>query len=143
MPRLCEKENKMNKSTKRPLNLFFIEVIIALLFFSISGAVILTVFAGADKKSRQSEVLESVIIRAQSIAEVYSLSGNSEEAIEFVTRECGALDDNIRLSKSEEKTEKSEGTFSRLTLTFSDKDGEIYTFTCSAYVRNGGNDEQI
>ena len=69
----------MKKSTERPLNLFFIEMIISLLFFSISGAVILSVFAGADKKSRAGETLESIIVFSQSVAEVYSLNGDYDE----------------------------------------------------------------
>lgn len=142
-PHLYEKDNKMNKTTKRPLNLFFIEMIIALLFFSISGTVILTVFAGADRKSRQSEMLESVIVFSESIAEVYSENGNADEAIKLVISECGGLDENITLLKNEEKKHSSAGTFSKLTLTFSDGDREIYRFTCAAYVQNGGNDEQI
>ena len=141
-PHLYEKENKMNKSTKRPLNLFFIEMIIALLFFSISGAVILSVFAGADRKSRQSEVLESVIVLSQSIAEVYSENGNADETIKIVTNECGGLNENITLTKYEEKTQSEAGILSKLTVTFSEDKREIYRFTCAAYIQNGGNNEQ-
>ena len=132
----------MKKSTKRPLNLFFIEMIIALLFFSISGAVILSVFAGADRKSRQSEMLESVIVFSQSIAEVYSESGNADETIALVTSECGKLDESITLSKFEEKTQGESGTFSKLTVAFAEGDREIYRFTCASYIQNGGSNEQ-
>lgn len=132
----------MNISNKRPLNLFFIEIIIALLFFSISGAVILSVFAGADRRSHKSELLESVIVFSQSVAEVYAVNGNADETLKTVERECGGLDESIMLSKYEEKTENSAGTLSKLTLTFTENGEEIYQFTCSAYIQNGGNDEQ-
>lgn len=142
-PLLCKKDGKMNKITKRPLNLFFIEMIIALLFFSISGAVILSVFAGADRKSRESETLERVIVFSQSIAEVYSENGNAEETIRLVTSECGSLDESITLSSSEEKIDSSAGTLSRLTVTFTENDTEIYRFTCAAYIQHGGANERI
>lgn len=132
----------MNISNKRPLNLFFIEIIIALLFFSISGAVILSVFAGADRRSHKSELLESVMVYSQSIAEVYAVSGNADETLKTVEKECGRLDESIALSKFEEKTENTAGTLSKLTLRFTENGEEIYKFTCSAYIQNGGNNEQ-
>ena len=74
----------VNKGVRRPINLFLAEIIIALLFFSISGAVILQVFAAADIKSRKSGELESVIICAQTLAEAYSESGNIVTAAKIV-----------------------------------------------------------
>ncbi len=132
----------MKRSTKRPLNLFFIEMIISLLFFSISGAVILSVFAGADKKSRAGETLENVIVFSQSVAEVYSLNGDYDETMKIVTSECGKLDDKIIITKDEEKSENAAGTFSKLTLIFTENGRRIYDFTCAAYVKNGGSDER-
>ena len=129
------------KTTKHPLNLFFIEIIIALLFFSISGAVIMTVFAGAEKKTRQSEMLEDAIVFAQSVAEVYSLNANADSSIKTVTDECGALNEKITLKKSEQKTNVAAGTLSELTLIFSESGKVIYEFRCSAYLQNGGGNE--
>ncbi len=128
----------MNRHEKRPLNLFFIEIIIALLFFSISGAVILSVFAGADKKSHDGEILESVIMFSQSVAEVYSLNGDADEAVRIVTEQCGKLDESIVLSKSEEIEESPSGTFSKLFLEFKNNEKVIYSFACAAYIQNGG-----
>lgn len=78
---------------RRPINLFFTEIIIALLFFSFSGAVILKVFATAELKSQKSEQLERVIIFAQSFAEVFSESGDFYTAAELI------LGDNIAVEE--------------------------------------------
>lgn len=142
---------------RRSVNLFFTELIIALLFFSISGAVILQVFAAADKKARLSAEKENAMICAQSIAEVYSESGNAEETLKTVFSqdvqfdESGGtyslkLDDKCRQSVdgkiNAEITETREttlsGELSRLSILFTNDGGELYSLDCSAYIPLGG-----
>lgn len=141
---------------KRPLNLFFAEMIISLLFFSISGAVILKVFSSADMKSRDSARLERVIITAQSIAEAYSESGDFNKAAELVlggdlvveesitllagstTTTASFENGSVSLQAHESSRTMGAGELSDLTMTFTADGGEIYSLTCSAYIRSGG-----
>ena len=82
---------------RRPINLFFAEIIIALLFFSISGAVILKVFAAAELKSRKSGQLERVIIFAQSFAEAFSESGDFYTAAELILGDDMVIEEDLEL----------------------------------------------
>lgn len=141
---------------RRPINLFFAEIIIALLFFSVSGAVIIKVFATADMKSQQSARLERVIILAQSIAEAYSESGDFGRAAELVFGGGlvvgeSAVDGEITLSiengsmyltARESRAFTGAGELSSLTVTFTSNGEEIYSLECSAYVRNGGEPDE-
>lgn len=130
---------------RRPLNLFFAEMIIALLFFSISGAVILKVFSSADMKSRESARLERVIVFAQSFAEAYSESGSVGEAARLVLGEYSAGEDgavlleggSVNMRTSEKRTATGAGVLSELTMTFTADGKEIYSLTCSSYIRGG------
>ncbi len=126
---------------KKPSNLFLVEMIIAMLFFSVSGAVILNVFAAAD----------SAMLCAQSCAEVYSLKGSAEEMAETVFGEFTARDDgaiSIALDEScnpsaegvmtliirEAEEDSPAGALRTAELVFMRDDEELRRFTCSAYV---------
>lgn len=143
---------------RRPINLFFTELIIALLFFSISGAVIIKVFASADNKTRLNSQKEKAMICAQSIAEVFSESGSAESAFGIVFSGEGSFDENgsfgivldnlcrpaadgtIILTASEEREKTVSGVMSRLTVSFACGDTELYTLVCSAYKPDGGDE---
>lgn len=138
-----------NEHSRRPMNLFFIEIIIALLFFSISGAVIMKVFAAADSKTRKSALLEEVVITAQSIAELYSCDGDADAAVRESVGNVGyddlsavALKDGrVVLSVSERREPSGAGELRRLSMVFTLDGGEIYSLDCAAYVSGGGSDE--
>lgn len=128
---------------KRPINLFLIEMIIALLFFCVSGAVILKVFAGANSKSHASARLERVIVLAQSIAEAYSVYGDSEKAAECVGLErlnTQFTDKNgeIILRATEVQTETQAGELRTLQMRFFFNEEEIYALDCSSYIHKDG-----
>lgn len=141
---------------RRPINLFFTELIIALLFFSISGAVILKVFASADNKSQQSLKKEHAIICAQSIAEVYSETASAEKTFTVVFSQNGdfdedevfsitldnycrpAADGKISMTASEQREKTVSGTMSHLTVTFVCGNTELYSLVCAAYKPDGG-----
>ncbi|MDE6733026.1 MAG: hypothetical protein K2J77_09145 [Oscillospiraceae bacterium] len=144
---------KTTGTKRRPVNLFFTELIIALLFFSISGAVILKVFAAADKKTRENAQKERAIICAQSIAEVYSELGNAEAALKTVFSDSvrfeetnerlvikldgdlnPALDGGVVLKASERREKTASGELSTLTVSFESENGELYELVCSAYL---------
>lgn len=134
---------------RRPMNLFFIEIIIALLFFSISGAVIMKVFAVADGKTRKSALLEEVILTAQSIAELYSSDGDAEAAVreaagtaEYEDLSAVPLEGGrVVLCVSESREDSGAGELRKLSMTFTLDGSEIYSLDCSAYVSGGGFDE--
>lgn len=64
------------------LNLFFVEMIIVLMFFSIASAVILNAFAASGRLSRESGRLERMSFCAQSAAEIFSETGSLSETAE-------------------------------------------------------------
>lgn len=142
---------------RRPVNLFFTELIIALLFFSISGAVILNVFASADRRSRSNAEKENAIICAQSIAEVYSDTGNADEALRTVFSQAPEFDESSGLytmrldshcrpaadgkmivSAGEKRDKTDSGVLSDLTISFSNDEEELFSLVCSAYIPDGG-----
>lgn len=135
------------KANRKPVNLFFIEIMVSLLVFSVSGAVILKVFAAADAKSRKSSMLESVVITAQSIAEVYSQTGDAAVAVADALgvsdvpnapAEVFMSDGRVRLNFSEERAEKGAGELCVLSMRFFMDEEVIYTLDCSSYVPGGG-----
>ena len=131
-------------------NLFFIELVIVLLFFSFSSAVILRIFAAADHKQEMSDLTESTVICAQSMAEAFSVSGSLSETAELVfgiENEFGS-NGEIKLSKSlehsengavtlflsQENNETDAGRLSYLTMKFVYDGDEIYSLKCAAYI---------
>lgn len=148
---------KTEVKKRRPINLFFMELIIALLFFSVSGAVILRVFASADRRSHNNAEKENTIICAQSIAEIYSEKGNAYEALRTVfsqipefDEEQGiytvrldsfcrpAADGKIIMSASETREKTASGELSDLTVSFANDNNELFSLVCTAYTPDGG-----
>lgn len=142
---------------RRPINLFFTELILALLFFSISGAVILKVFASADRRSHANAEKENVMICAQSIAEIYSETADADEALKTVFLQAPeydggrgvytmrldsycrpAADGSLTMSAAEEREKTASGELSELTLSFSNGERELFSLVCSAYRPDGG-----
>lgn len=127
------------------MNLFLAEIIISLLAFSFSGAVILKVFAAADSKSRKSAELESVVITAQSIAEAYSQYADVSKAVGVVLQTDRALDlsavllenGRVMLNASEQRTSSGAGEFCELTMRFTSNGEELFLLKCTAYVPGG------
>ncbi|MBR1832530.1 MAG: hypothetical protein IJ784_08870 [Ruminiclostridium sp.] len=67
-----------------PFNLFFIELLIVLMFFSVSGAVIMNLFASADIVSRKNRASEQLMLRVQAVSEMYAAKGDMYEAADAV-----------------------------------------------------------
>lgn len=132
------------EKSRRPTNLFFIEIIIALLFFSISGAVIMKVFAAADGKARKSALLEEVVIAAQSVAELYSVSGDAAAAVAGAVGFQGEDLSSVPveggravMSVTEQREPSAAGELRRLYMVFTRDGDEIYSLDCAAYVPGG------
>ncbi len=141
------------------LSLFFVEMIIVLLFFSIASVTILRTFAASDSLSRESGRLERMSFCAQSAAELYSETGNlsetSKELFGIETENADTvivpLDEQCRYSKSDVSLYMSmtavkgeRDGLSELHIAFSDKGGEtVYEIKSGAYLpekEDGGNE---
>lgn len=149
-------------------NLFFLEMIIVLLFFSIAAAVILRSFAASDKLARSSRRLENMAFCAQSAAELYSGSGSLGDTADTlfgngdwqilcidmqegsaavltvpVTDRCEYSPQGTELfmEMAEITEEYAGGKLKTLNISFKDKDeGVLYEITAGAYIHNKDGD---
>lgn len=130
-------------------NLFFMEMIIVLLFFSIASAVILRSFASADRLAEESRQTESISFFAQSAAEIYNADADISRTAEKLVSDgfCvygGAsgpssatllMDNDVKLEMSETPEEYDGGCLKILEMEFTDEQGNvIYRFRTGAYI---------
>lgn len=148
------------------LNLFFMEMIIVLFFFSIASAVILNAFAASDRLSRESGRLERMSFCAQSAAEIFSETGSLPQTLEKLfgsnsyeilnidlegggygsqvrlplTEECAYSPENAELYMLVSVTGEEPGGLAEMHIVFTDgSDGEaLYTITAGAYLPRKG-----
>lgn len=149
----------MLKAYRKTNYLPFAEMVIALLFFIVSFAVIIRVFATADGMERAESRRERASLCAQSVAEAYSVSGDADSALKLVLGGSAGmsgdeanigLDDAMCLSEQptitlalrEESEEYPAGTYSELIMSFSADGEEFYSLTCGAYVEQGGAEDE-
>lgn len=127
------------RSSAGRFNLFFMEMIIVLLFFSVASAIILRSFAAADRLARDSRRLENMSFCARSAAELYSASGSMSQTAEMlfdtdiseenVSEMTLPLSEDCRYSPADAEifvtlTETDEGGVLKiLRIKFADKDG--------------------
>lgn len=137
------------------LNLFLLEMIIVLLFFSIASAVILKAFVAADRMSAENMRLERMAFCAQSAAEIFSETGDIAETAEILfeidserfegaTRidipldeKCGysylkdaSLFMTMKITESE-----YEGRFKAMNISFTDDEGNmLYEINAASYI---------
>lgn len=142
------------KFINRASNLFFVEIIIVLLFFCLSGTIVMRAFAAAQLQAQKSSIQENIDLCAQSLAEAFSQYGSMEEAASAVfgkdlaadqTGSCEIyIDQNCRITASSEEyiklilsqsnTETNAGSLNELTMYFSYNGEELFRLTCSAYL---------
>lgn len=144
----------------KPANLFFTELIIVLLFFSFSAAVILGIFASADNCQRRSDLVENALICSQSIAEAFAVTGDFSETSEIVfggntgnfdghateihldseMKPC--QDGEIILYMSQLSEKNDAGILECLTFEFRTDEGLLFTpVVCSSYFPDKGGAE--
>ena len=129
------------------LNLFFVEMIIVLLFFSIAAAVVLRSFAGSYKLAKESRETEKMAFLSQSAAEIYSetaslsetaemlLSDRSFKAQQELSKVTFPMDGGITVTLSESSEEYDGGTLKTLKIVFQSGSGEVlYETESGAYV---------
>ena len=141
---------------KGRFSLFFMEMIIVLLFFSVAAAIILRSFAASDRLARVSRRLESMTFCAQSAAEIYSRTASVSETAQLLFDESGLVFIDgvsaVRIPVSSEckyspaapelfmtmvETEEycENGRFMKLEIIFSDsRDETVYKVESGAYI---------
>ncbi|MBW7572935.1 hypothetical protein [Caproiciproducens faecalis] len=90
------------KRTSVPVNSFFVEMILVILFFAISVTVTLQLFVQANNRAHQSSDLSTAVIQAENIAEqVSALSSPDQlpEALKTAKQESGG---SYRLNYNQE-----------------------------------------
>ena len=100
---------EFNTVKKRmPLNLFFIELLVVLLFFALSGGVIMNLFASADLKARINKLTEQAMLRVQSVSEMYALCGDMDKTVDevFGSAACTAFTKTLTEDENGEPTEQ-------------------------------------
>lgn len=108
------------KRTSR-VNTFLIEIILVILFFAVSSAVVIQLFAAGHRRSADSEWTNVAMIKVQSVAEqIKGLPELTDRSLQGVTY-CGEM------QISGEKAEKS--------VLFSDNWQEADADTASGYLR--------
>lgn len=148
----------MSKIFKKPakyarVNLFFVEMIIAVLFFSVSAVYTLNVFASASNASLKNKLNERINLTAQALSEWFSETGDINASFEEVFgirpakmpsgEYCLTLDENCRYSAEEagfltlevliEEDSTPAGTLSHMTAKFIRGGDAVFEMTSSAY----------
>ncbi len=145
------------------MNLFFIELIIVLVFLSISGTVVLKLFSSADLLAERTRLTEHAIMDVQSLAELYAVEGDMVKAADRLYGSNWAevtsdgkcmicLDEEMRplftpdardnygrlyIEMSEQRTRGKCGTYCEMdarVVLLSDGGGEVYSQTSSTYI---------
>ncbi len=144
--------------TQKVDKLFLIEMVMSVLFFSVSSALIVRTFASASEKMRENDLKNCMTMCAQNCAEVYSVSGSIDDVVvgvfgdEAVGKNEFLLDEQCRYDssgdiilslKETQRQEDEAGCLSIMTITFSSDKGAdtLYCLECSAYVPTKGGNE--
>ncbi len=121
-------------------NMLLIELVLALLFFSISMMVILQVFTGAQTKSHNSAVLSEALAQARDIAEQLSLEDNPDTLLLEMgfTGENGLYvfsgEDGYDLTVSIKREERGAGQLVTCTLYAQSGGKELFEFPAARYI---------
>lgn len=135
--------------------LFFIEMAVMIVFFGLSAAVVMRVFAASSVMTSESERSERMSFCAQSAAEIFSGCGDIEYTSQIlfsayddkipVDENCTYSPDDPKMyvSMTETDEEYPAGVLKTMKITFTDVSGKcLYEMTSGAYLRgreDGGN----
>lgn len=141
----------MTKRNSSKNSLFLMELIIVILFFSISAAICMQVFAASKLTSLHSRNLSSAVIAAENAAECYKASGGDcgELALMLAGNTAMASSDSITVGYDGDWrriTGQGEPSFELTLISNGEKadieivdlqDGDVL-FTLEVYLTNGG-----
>jgi hypothetical protein len=120
-------------------NTLLIEIVIVILFFALSQAVVLQVFAGAQQLNRDAEILNRALMRAEDAAETLAVSGDADAALTslgFSSDGDGyALSDSegYRLTATVSRFSQPAGVLTTVELTGYQGDTELFTLPAVRY----------
>ena len=125
-------------------NILLIELLIVILFFSLSQVVMVRVFASAHEKSYDSVQLRHALIACQDVAEQLSTSENPDALLrrmDFTGEDgsyfrCNEKGFDIYVHCAQEET--AAGTLLTSTITAQKNDNEILSLPVSLYVPKEG-----
>ena len=132
-------------NSKRKPNAMLIELVIVILFFSISAGIILQLFVAAHDRSRQSAMDNEMTLVAEDIAERFAVSTLASEAFFLGDGWTGNTDAysrtldlqsgrEVQLSVTGTQQETQAGTLDIFTLVAYDGDREIMSLPVSRYL---------
>lgn len=120
-------------------NMLLIELVIVLLFFSLSQVVVVQVFAAAQKKAVDSRITHAALTMAQDVAERLSCVDEPEGLLnELGFAECDeayVLTDGggFELCAQVARTGQSAGVLKTVTLTATRGGEVLFAFPCATY----------
>ena len=127
--------------------LFFIEMAVMIVFFGLSAAVVMRVFAESSVMASESERSEQMAFCAQSAAEIFSGCGDIEYTSHIlfsayedkipVDENCAYSPDDPKMyvSMTETDEEYPAGILKTMKITFTDINGKcLYEVTSGAYL---------
>lgn len=136
----------MNKTSKP--NSMLIELVIVLLFFSLSAAVILQLFFAAHNASVRASVDSSALMMAEDVAERFSVSDLTADAFlaadgwtmqdDHFTRDVTEQKRTLRFTANTASEPAAAGTLETMSLTVTDGDTEIVTLPIVRYTPEEG-----
>ncbi len=141
----------------RHLNSFFQEIIVVILFFSLSCAIIVQVFVNAYLINLETEERNSAVMTATSFCEVYSVNGSlsqtvalifGEDAVKYIHEQNATLplDDNFSPTENEKvfifhistrTTFRDSGNVHYADISVYKNGESIFSVTSSAYLPKG------
>lgn len=123
-------------------NTLLIELTVAILFFALSQAIVLQVFAHAQQVNRNTQIQHHALVRAKDTAETLAVSDSAEDALlslGFTADGAGyAVTDpeGYRLTADIHRLTQTMGVLTTVTLTAFQ--GDVLLFTLPAVRYQGG-----
>ena len=120
-------------------NTLLVELTVVLLFFALSQAIVLQVFAKAQQLNRETEAQHQALTQARDVAETLAVSDQAEAALAamgFTPQEGGTLaytGDGYRLSAAVNRLTQTTGVITTVTLTAWRGDTQLFELPATRY----------
>lgn len=120
-------------------NTLLVELTVVILFFALSQAIVLQVFAKAQQLNHDTEVLHRALTQARDVAETMAVSDNAEAALAamgFAPTEGSAVaidGDGYRLTANITRLSQPTGVLTTVTLTGQHGQTVLFSFPATRY----------
>lgn len=120
-------------------NTLLVELTVVLLFFALSQAIVLQVFAKAQQLNRETEAQHQALTQARDVAETLAVSDQAEAtlaAMGFAPQEGGTLayaGEGYRLSAAINRLTQTTGVITTVTLTAWRGDTQLFELPATRY----------